>query len=161
MTDNVYVNTYQLYLWEEQVTASSSQCVSSESNYPEFVPVRTVHTCIIMCLLTFPKQIYKTQKSRSCLQRTICLTLPQILHWEHLHQAETVKQNHTKSVHRYEEKKITQRQSNKTKQKFCRGQSLLGQVLPTMVYGLMKVEARAAAILCPLLAALLSLCNTT
>lgn len=108
-----------------------------------------------------PKQIYKTQKSRSCLQRTICLTLPQILHWEHLYQAETVKQNQTKSVHRYEEKKITQRQSNKTKQKFCRGRSLLGQVLPTMVYGLRKEEARAAAILCPLLAALLSLCNTT
>lgn len=114
MTDNVYVNTYQLYLWEEQVTASSSQCVSSESNYPDFVPIRTVHTCIIM-FFDFPKQIYKTQKSRSCLQRTICLTLPQILHWEHLYQAETVKQNQTKSVHRYEEKKITQRQSNKTK----------------------------------------------
>lgn len=57
--------------------------------------------------------------------------------------------------------KITQRQSNKTKQKFCRGRSLLGQVLPTMVYGLRKEEARAAAILCPLLAALLSLYNTT
>lgn len=156
MTDNVYVNTYQLYLWEEQVTASSSQCVSSESNYPDFVPVRTVHTCF-----DIPKQIYKTQKSRSCLQKKISLKLPQILHWEHLYQAETVKQNQTKSVHRYEEKKITQRQSNKTKQKFCRGRSLLGQVLPTIVYGLRKEEARAAAILCPLLAALLSLCNTT
>lgn len=49
----------------------------------------------------------------------------------------------------------------KQNKKFCRGRSLLGQVLPTMVYGLRKEEARAAAILCPLLAALLSLCNTT
>lgn len=142
------------------MTASSLQCVSSESNYPDFVPVRTVHTCKIMCFLTSQNKSTKTKvKILSIENNMFDITSDSALGAPV--SGRNCKTNQTKSVHRYEEKKITQRQSNKTKQKFCRGWSLLGQVLPTMVYGLMKEEARAAAILCPLLAALLSLCNTT
>lgn len=139
------------------MTASSSQYVSSESNYPDFVPVRTVH--IIMCLLTSQNKSTK-HKSQDPVYRE-----QYVWHYLRFCTGNTcIRQklyNKIKQSQYTGMKRKKSHRGSQTKQKFCRGRSLLGQVLPTMVYGLRKEEARAAAILCPLLAALLSLCNTT